>query len=158
MTTDNALRIEDSLAWRFAAEGRLDPSAPVAASGNIEIARAPEVVWRLLHDVTNWPDIRADVQDVVVLDGGAFTWSAGPIPVRSRFALTEPGRTLTWCTLAAGLEAVHIYHFEAVGSGTRLNAAESMSGPLAGPAISSAQLQSQIVSWLEGVKALAEAR
>jgi len=158
MTTDNALRIEDSLAWRFAAEGRLDPSAPVAASGNIEIARAPEVVWRLLHDVTNWPDIRADVRDVVVLAGGAFTWSAGPIPVRSRFALTEPGRTLTWCTLAAGLEAVHVYHFEAVGSGTRLDAAESMSGPLAGPAISSAQLQSQIVSWLEGIKALAEAR
>ncbi|KQW80442.1 hypothetical protein ASC89_10235 [Devosia sp. Root413D1] len=158
MTTDDTVRIEDTLAWRFAGEGRLDPSAPVAASGHIEIARAPEVVWRLLHDVTNWPDIRADVQDVVVLDGGAFTWSAGPIPVRSRFVLTEPGCTLTWCTLAAGLEAVHVYHFEAVGSGTRLDAAESMSGPLAGPAISSAQLQSQIASWLEGIKALAETR
>jgi hypothetical protein len=156
MTTDDMVRIEDSLAWRLAREGRLDPAAPVAASGNIEIARPPEVVWRLLRDVANWPDIRSDVQDVVLLDGGAFTWSAGSIPLRSCFALTEPGRTLTWCTQTIGLEAVHVYRFEAIEGGTQLSAAESMSGPLAGPAISRAQLQSQIASWLEGIKRLAE--
>ncbi len=158
MTTDDLLHIEDTLAWRFAQEGKLDPSAPVAASGSIAIARPSEAVWRLLHDVANWPEIRADVQHVIALDGGVFTWSTGPIQVRSRFAITEPGRTLTWCTLADGLEAVHVYRFEPIGSHTRLTAAESMRGPLAEQAISSPQLETQIASWLEGIKALAEAR
>ncbi|WP_176730373.1 SRPBCC family protein [Devosia insulae] len=158
MTTGDMVRLEHTEAWRFAQEGRLDPSAPVAASGSIAIARAPEAVWRLLRDVTNWPEIRADVQDVIALDGGAFTWSAGPIPVRSRFAMAEPGRMLTWCTLAAGLEAVHVYRFDAIGSTTRLTAAESMRGPLAEQAISSPQLETQIASWLEGIKVLAEPR
>ena len=158
MTTDDMVRIENSAAWRFAEAGRLDPAAPVDASGSIAIARAPEDVWRLLYEVANWPDIRADVHDVVALDGGAFTWFAGPIPVRSRFALVEPGRTLTWCTLATGLEAVHVYRFEAIGPNTQLTAAESMRGPLAEAAISSPQLEAQIASWLAGIKALAELR
>lgn len=155
---DDMVRIEDTPAWRFAQAGRLDPSAPVNAAGSIVIARAPEAVWRLLRDVANWPDIRADVQDVVALDGSAFTWSAGPIPVRSRFALTEPGRSLTWCTLATGLEAVHVYRFEEIGSGTRLMATESMRGLLAEAAINGSQLEAQIASWLAGIKALAESR
>jgi len=158
MTTDDIVHIEDSAAWRFAREGRLDPNAPVAASGSVAINCRPEVAWRLLHNVANWPAIRADVQDVITLDGGAFNWSAGPIQVRSRFALTEPGRTLTWCTLATGLEAVHVYRFEAVGLGTRLTATESMRGPLAEAAITSPQLEAQIASWLAGIKALAESR
>jgi|GEM_PF-3472731 len=158
MTTDDMVRIDDTLAWRLAREGRLDPEAAVSASGSIVIARAPEVVWRLLHDVTNWPSIRGDVSGVVALDEGAFTWSAGAIPVRSRFALAEPGRTLTWCTLATGLEAVHVYRFEAIGSSTQLTAAESMRGALVEAAITSPQLESRIASWLAGIKALAETR
>lgn len=161
MTTGDVVRIDDAAAWSFALEGRLDPEAPVSASGSILIDRPAEVVWTLLRAVTNWPDIRADVHDVVVEDGagsGTFTWFAGQIPVRSRFAVAEPGRLLTWSTLAVGLEAVHVYRFEAIGSQTMLTAAESMSGPQIGQVISSAQLEAQIASWLEGLKALAEAR
>lgn len=158
MTTTDAIRLEDSAAWRFALEGRLDPAAPVSASGSIAIARAPSAVWQLLRDVGNWPEIRADVQNVVALDDGAFTWSAGPIPVRSRFAVTEPGRALTWCTVTTGLEAVHVYRFDAGGSKTLLTAAESMNGPNITRLITSAQLESQIASWLAGLKALAESR
>ncbi|HEV2515005.1 MAG TPA: SRPBCC family protein [Devosia sp.] len=150
--------IEDTAGWRFALEGRLDPAAAVAASGEISIARPPHVVWGLLYDVENWPHIRADVQGMVDLEGGGFTWSAGPIVVRSRFALTEPGRLLTWCTHGDGLEAVHLYRFEAVGPNTRLTAAESMTGPLALQALTNAQLTARIASWLEGIKALAESR
>jgi len=156
MSDHDPVRIEETLAWAFAGEARLDPAAPVFSSGAVAIARPPEMVWELLRGVENWPRIRGDVRDVVSHDAGAFTWSAGGIPVRSRFARAEPGRLLTWSTQAAGLEAVHVYRFEAVGSGTRLSAAESMSGPLAGSAITSAQLEAQIASWLAGLKALAE--
>lgn len=151
-------RIENTAAWNYAQAAILDPAAPVSASGEVTIARAPQAVWQLLHDVANWPDIRADVRDVVPLQYGAFTWSAGPIPVQSRFARAEPGRLLTWCTKADGLEAVHVYRFEALDAGTRLAAAESMRGPLALQAVTSTQLAAQIASWLAGIKALAEAR
>lgn len=158
MMVGDTSHLEASTAWAFAGEARLDPTAPVSASGSIAIARTPEIVWRLLREVTNWPEIRGDVRDVVVQQEDAFTWSAGPIPVRSRFARAEPARLLTWVTLASGLEAVHVYRFEADGSGTQLSAAESMRGPLAEQAITSIQLQSQITSWLAGIKALAESR
>lgn len=161
MTTADIVRIENTAAWTFALEGRLDPEAPVSASGSILIDRPAEAVWALLRDVVNWPDIRADVHDVVAQDEqgiGTFTWFAGQIPVRSRFAVAEPGGRLTWSSLAAGLEAVHVYRFESIGPKTLLTAAESMNGPSIGQVISSAQLESQIASWLEGIKALAEKR
>lgn len=161
MTTDDIVRIEDSPAWMLALEGKLDPAAPVSALGSILIDGPAEQVWTLLREVENWPDIRADVHDVVADEGqgaGTFTWRAGQFPVRSRFAIAEPGRRLTWATLAAGLEAVHVYSFESIGAQTLVTAAESMSGPQIGQVISSAQLEAQIASWLEGLRALAEAR
>ena len=161
MTIGDIAGIENTAAWTFALEGRLDPEAPVYASGSILIDRPAEDVWTVLRDVANWPDIRADVHDVVAQDGegiGTFTWFAGQIPVRSRFAVTEPGRRLTWSTLAVGLEAVHVYRFESIGSQTLLTAAESMNGPRIGQVINSAQLEAQIGSWLDGLKALAEKR
>lgn len=161
MTTGEIVRFEDTTAWTFALEGRLDPEAPVSASGTTLIDRPAEDVWTLLRDIVNWPDIRADVHDVVALEGqqgGSFTWFAGQIPVRSRFAIAEPGRCLTWSTLAAGLEAVHVYRFESIGPQTLLTAAESMNGPHIEQVISSTQLEAQIASWLEGLKALAETR
>jgi len=158
MINDGMVRIEETSAWAFASAARLDPGAAASASGTVTIARPPDLVWGLLRDVSNWPQVRDDVRDVVPLEDGAFTWSAGAVPVRSRFARAEPGHLLTWSTQAAGLEAVHIYRFEGVGSDTRLHATESMSGPLALQAITDAQLEAQIASWLAGLKVLAEGR
>ena len=159
MNTSDIVRFEGTAAWTFARDGRLDPEAPVSASGSILIARPAEHVWTLLREVANWPNIRADVHDVVALDeeeSGTFTWVAGQIPVRSRFAITDPGRLLAWSTLAAGLEAVHVYRFEPIGSQTLLSASESMNGPHIEQVISSAQLEAQIGSWLAGIKSLTE--
>lgn len=155
----DSMRIEDTVAYALARRDRLDPDAPVSAEGSIVIARPAVEVWKLLREVDNWPRIRGDVHDVVVeggAEGHAFRWFAGNVPVRSRFAILEKGRRLTWATQAAGLEAVHLYRFEAAAGQTRLSAAESMSGPVAMQAITSALLARQIASWLAGLKALAE--
>ena len=40
----------------------INQAAPVVASGTIEIAAGPEVVWDLLADIERWPEWNADVK------------------------------------------------------------------------------------------------
>lgn len=144
-----------------ALRGEIDPAAPVRASGSIIIARPADEAWAVLADVSNWPEFRSDIHDVVATGeaaaGRSFAWSTGPIAVQSRFAIVEPGRRLVWTTAVPGLEAVHVYRFEDVGQGTTLvSAEESINAPIAAPQLGNAELAGQIASWLAGIKAFAE--
>lgn len=145
-----------------AMRGEVDPAAPVRARGSIVINRTPDLVWTVLADVSNWPELRADIHDVAgagaAAPGGSFSWSTGDIAVQSRFAIVEPGRRLTWTTAVPGLlEAVHVYLFEVTGEGaTLVSAEESVNAPVAAPQLDDAQLGRQIASWLAGIKAFAE--
>jgi len=145
---------------RYALEGRIDPEAPVQASGEILISASPARVWSVISDVENWPAIRSDIQDVTlespVAPGAVFRWSAGGIPVSSKFGIIEPGRTLTYSTTTPGLVMVHRYDIEARdGGGSRLVLAESMDAPAA-PQIGNEQLSERIGTWIAGIKAVAE--
>lgn len=156
------VQAEGTSAWDYALRCETDPAAPVTASGTILIDRPPGVVWSMLGDVTTWPSIRADVQDVKaeegLTSGARFSWVAGGVPVQSRFAMVDAGRCLSWTTEAPGLEVVHVYCFEALGEqATRLRASESMAGELVAKAqIGNVELSGRIASWLEGIKTLAE--
>lgn len=156
--TSDAVSRLDQLAER----GIVDSAAPVIASGTIVVDVPPRVVWDVLADVVNWPSIRSDVGEVTFDDvprrGAVFAWSTAGVGLRSRFGSVEPGSLLTWTTFAPGVDAVHVYRFEAVDPGsTRILAEESMNVPAA-PYLDNAKLAVQIGTWLEGLKALAEGR
>jgi hypothetical protein len=145
---------------RHAFEGRVDPDAPVQADGEILISASPARVWSVIADVERWPAIRSDIQDVAskgpAAPGVVFRWSAGGIPVASRFGIVEPGKLLTYSTTTPGLVMVHRYDVEPRDDGgSRLVLRESMDAPAA-PQIGNAELRERIASWLAGIKAVAE--
>jgi uncharacterized membrane protein len=142
--------------------GVVDSAAPAVASGTIVVDAPAQLVWDVLADVVNWPSIRSDVGKVTLDDvprrGAVFTWSTAGASLRSRFGSVEAGNLLTWTTVTTGLDAVHVYRFEAIDSGhTRIRAEESMNAPAA-PYLDNATLAEQIRTWLEGLKARAEGR
>ncbi|WP_048644941.1 SRPBCC family protein [Nitratireductor soli] len=153
----------DAVHERHVRNGRVDPAAPVQASGEITIAAPPDKVWSVLSDVGNWPSIRSDIHDV---EGGrkaapdaVFVWSTAGVRLTSKFGVVEPGRLLTWSTSVPGLVMAHEYRFEPDGTGgTRIVCRESMWAPVAAPQIDDDELRSRIRSWLEGIKAFAERR
>ena len=147
---------------QLAERGAVDGAAPVVASGTIVVDAPARLVWDILADVVNWPSIRSDIGEVTFDDvprrGAIFTWSTAGVALRSRFGSVEPANLLTWSTVAPGLDAVHVYRFEAIDPGhTRIRAEESMNAPAA-PYLDNAILAEQIRTWLEGLKARAEGR
>jgi hypothetical protein len=79
--------------------------------------------------------------------------------MKSRFAVVDPGREITWTDVSSGAKAVHRHLLEATGDGaTRVRSEESMAGPLLVLVYGSAKLQAGMESWLNGLKATAERR
>lgn len=159
---DQTIQFEKPFHARHAMQGELDPAAPVAAEGKAVIDAALERVWRVVTDIANWPEIRADIYDPklegALVSGAGFSWHTNGIALQSRFARVEFPALLTYSTWAPGLEMVHVYTFEALlPNRTRLSLAESMKAPVAAPHIGNAELGQGISSWLAGIKNLAEA-
>lgn len=145
----------------YARDHSIDASAPVAAEGAIDIRSSGKEVWQVLTDFANWSAIRADVMDVTtdgpVAGGMQFTWGTKGARLRSRLVIVEPSSSLTYVTGAPGLEMVHVYHFELLSPNiTRLRLKESMNAMAVAPQIGNRELEAGILSWLNGIKDIAE--
>lgn len=149
----------DRLHRDYARAGRVDPDAPVHATGEVVIEAPPERVWSVLSDVRGWPSIRADIHDVEATGPAApdasFTWATAGIRLTSRFGLVERPHRLTWVTHAPGIALVHCYELTSHGPGhTRLWAEESQAAPDL-PDIDSDALAARIATWLAGIRTVA---
>lgn len=107
-------------------------SAPVLVRDEVDIAAAPEMVWRLLADINGWPNwnpavTKAELQGELA-PGSIFRWRAGPGTITSVLRETEPGRVLAWTGSTFGINAVHIYRIEPIDGKTRVFTAESWEG------------------------------
>jgi len=148
---------------RYAKQERIDTEAPVTAAYEVEIDAPLQRIWDLLADPLAWPSFAPEVHDVH-LDGPVaadtrFTWANGRARMKSRFAVVDPGRELTWTGVSSGAKAVHRHLLEATGDGaTRVRSEESMAGPLLVLFYSSAKLQAGLETWLTGLKTAAERR
>ncbi len=88
-----------------------------------------------------------------------FTWVNGRSRIRSRFAVVDSGRELTWTGTASGAKAVHRHVLHPLADGTTcLESEESMAGPLLTLFFSSTKLEQGMTTWLTAVKAVAEQR
>ena len=153
----------EALHQQYAKRERIDTRAPVTAAGEVEIDAPVQRVWELLADPMAWPSFAPEVHDVH-LDAPAavdtrFTWANGRSRIKSRFAVVDPGREITWTGVSSGFKAVHRHLLEATSDGaTRVRSEESIAGSLLVLFYSSAKLQAGIEAWLTGLKTAAERR
>ncbi len=151
----------DVLHEDYAKRGRVDELAPVAAARSIRVEAPPDRVWRVLAAVAAWPSVDPAITRVELPGGVAvdapFTWSNGRSRIRSRFAVVDPGRELTWTGVSGGARAVHRHVLRpGTGGATELASTESMAGPLLTLLYGSAELDQGMLAWLEAVKSAAE--
>jgi hypothetical protein len=115
----------------------------------------------VLSIAADWPSVDAAISNVQVTGGVAvdapFTWTNGKARIKSRFAIVDPDRELTWTGLSSGAKAVHrhVLH-QADGNTTRLDSEESMAGPFLTLFYNSAKLDQGLTTWLTAVKTAAE--
>jgi hypothetical protein len=109
----------DVLHEKYAKKGRIDARAPVGAAHEIRIEAPVGRVWELLVDVAAWGTWDRAVHDVhldsTVAADARFTWVNGHARIRSRFAVVDPGRELTWTGVSTGAKAVDRHVLEATG-------------------------------------------
>lgn len=151
----------DVLHEQYAKRGRIDENAPIRASHAIRIDAPVARVWAELSNPAGWGRLDPDIHDVrlagAVGTDVSFTWKNGSARIRSRFAVVDEGRELTWTGVSFGAKAVHRHMLEpAESGGTRLLCEESMAGPLITLVFSSAKLDAALEKWLTAIKAGSE--
>ena len=142
----------------------VDRNAPVVAEARITIAAKPDVVWAAIADLERWPAWNPDVEsmslDGPVAEGTTFRWKAGPSTITSTLRSVDPPREIGWTGRAVGIEAVHVWRFEANDGETLATTAESWDGRL--PRLlrrpMRKQLQKALDAGLPNLKAEAERR
>jgi uncharacterized protein YndB with AHSA1/START domain len=109
--------------------------APVVGSSEIEIAAAPEAVWRVLTDFERWPSWNPDVKSLTmqgpVAEGTVFRWRAGPGTITSTIQRVEQPRLIAWTGRTLGIHAIHFWWLEPREGGTFVRTAESYEGLVA---------------------------
>ena len=110
----------------------IDASAPAVARGEIEIAASPEIVWRVLTDIANWPSWNPDVKSVSLegplAAGTRFRGKAGPGTITSTLRTVDPPHRIDWTGKTFGIKAVDVYELEPDDGGTLVRTAESWDG------------------------------
>jgi len=100
----------------------IDRTAPATAEGEIQVAAPIDTVWAVLADLSAWPTWNDDVKSMAV---------EGPLEpgsVFSTLATVDPPREIGWTGVSMGIHAVHVFHLESAGGGTRVRSAESFRG------------------------------
>jgi uncharacterized protein YndB with AHSA1/START domain len=146
----------------YARKGGIDEEAPVKASREVRIDAPIERVWELLSDPRGWGAWYQAIHDVhldsKVEANARFDWANGKAHMRSRFAIVEAKREITWTGVAYGAKAVHRHVLKpAEGGATRVFSEESMGGPLLVLFYNSAKLGTDMEEWLSALKSAAEA-
>jgi hypothetical protein len=111
----------------------------------------------------DWPGFAAGIHhvhlDAAVAADTRFTWANGRARIKSRFAVVDPGRELTWTGVSSGFKVVHRHLLDATSDGaTRVRCEESMAGPLLVLFYNRAKLQADLETWLTALKTAAEQR
>jgi len=145
----------------YAKNGRIDHEAPVTTTYEEDIRAPRERVWALLASPLGWETFDPAIHDVrldgPVAAGTRFTWANGKARMKSRFAVVDPGRELTWTGASMGFNVVHRHLLaDAPGGSTRVRCEESMAGPLLTLIYGEAKLRTALETWLTALKSAAE--
>lgn len=110
----------------------IDRTAPATATGELDIAASPEVVWDVISDIEAWPSWNPDVKTArlegPLAVGSLFRWKAGGASLTSTLRVVDPPRELSWSGRTRGIRAIHIFRFEPSDVGTLARSEESWDG------------------------------
>jgi len=110
----------------------IDESAPITASGSVDVAASPLDVWGVITDFGRWPSWNPDVSEAELqgpLEAGTtFRWNAGPGTITSVLRSVDQPRELGWTGTTMGVHAVHVWRLEPTETGTRVTTEESWRG------------------------------
>ena len=111
---------------------QIDPTAPVKASGEIEIDASADQVWETITDIARWPEWNPDVTAVSIdgplAPGTQFRWKAGPGTIRSKLVEVDRPNVIAWTGKTLGIYAVHVWRIVEDGDRVKLHTEESWSG------------------------------
>jgi hypothetical protein len=147
---------------QYAKQRRIDENAPVVSASELRIEAPVERVWQIIADPSGWPSV-LEGRRAIRLDGGVtadadFIWGMGRTVIKSRFAVVDPHRELTWTGVAMGVKAIDRQVLTPTADGaTVLRLEESMAAPLIGLVFNSRKLRAQHEQWLHAVRVAAEA-
>lgn len=146
----------------LASHGVVQQDAPIKASSTIIIEAPRERVWRILANVSRWPQWQPDISNVsgasTLSTGATFTWQTGRTTIHSRVALVAPPKIVAWTGRAATARAVHVFVLTALSPNrTKVESCESMSGFLITWFYDSAALQKSEDSLLRNLANAAKA-
>jgi hypothetical protein len=141
----------------YAKRGRINDAAPVTSASHRVLDADVEHVWTVVADVRRWPAwwpaMRGAQVDRVAVDA-PFRWRAGSTPIRSRFAVVEPRRELSWTGRVLLFTAVDRHVLEPLADDrTRVTVEESLQGPLLPWAYPGDQLRANHEGWLDALAA-----
>ena len=110
----------------------INEHAAALARGEIDVAAAPEIVWRVLTDVDRWPSWNPDVKSASLegpLSAGTrFRWKAGPGTITSTLQSVEAPHRIGWTGKTFGINAIHVHRLEQHGGTTIVRSEESWDG------------------------------
>jgi uncharacterized protein YndB with AHSA1/START domain len=108
-------------------------------SETVTVAAPPDLVWRVLADVEQWPTWTASMEQVAVR-------SPGPLAVGSEVEVKQPrlpkarfhvdevteGSSFTWSTASGGVRSSAAHDIHPDGGGSRVTLVLRQAGPMAG--------------------------
>jgi hypothetical protein len=145
----------------YAARGRIDPDASLISSSSLVIDAPVARVWEVMADLASWPSWASNLEIVELTDvrpDAPFRWKLNGVPLRSRFAVVDAERELTWTGVFFGHKAVDRHVLEPLEDGrTRTTVEESLAGPLLPLFYSESKLRANHERWLAELKAAVEA-
>ncbi|MDD3246488.1 MAG: SRPBCC family protein [Methanosarcina sp.] len=142
----------------------INKNAPVSASGEIEVAASPEIIWDIMADIDKWPDWNRDVGWAALSGqfeaGSKFRWKSGPGTIISTIRQVERPRIMAWTGKTLGIYAIHVWKLEPRNGSTAIRTEESWEGLITRIFSGNMQktLEKAINSGLQYLKAEAERR
>ena len=117
----------------MAAQGKVDPDAPIRTSVSVAIKAPPALVWAVLSNIVRWPFWQPDIQHTAVVGpvgtGTPFRWTIPGGTIHSRIVLFERGRRLAWIGHLLVFRAIHIWTLADLPNGnTEVTTTETLSG------------------------------
>src|SRR4051794_20900502 len=146
---------------------------PSTISATVEVAAAPEHVWRVVSDLGRMPEFSPELRKAFVVGKpgiganiiGINRRKAVVWPTTSRVVRWEPGRAVAWKTRESG--ATWVYELEPTATGTavtgrrvlpRFTVGTSLLGPVIGGARGhDAELAQGLLTTLERIRQSVEA-
>ena len=147
--------------------GFVPGSASVFVHNEIQIAAAPETVWRILVRAEEWPAWYPNSANIHFLSHAGpdlrnrsrIRWNTFGTRITSKVLEFEPFRRLAWNAHGIGVDAYHAWLLVPLEDGTtQVVTEETQNGWLArlGKAIFPKRMETKHQQWLEALKTRAE--